>query len=86
MALVDIGLSGQEFGRNTHRTLGALMDRVKFNRQLEDFRAGQICSMIAASVGGTFSPADFFPGLRVKEAVDPKRVRAIFRDIQAMNR
>jgi hypothetical protein len=62
------------------------MDRVIFNRKLEDFRAGQICSIFAATVphdGRPLRPDDFFPGLRVKQQLSAAKVRAVFRAAQA---
>jgi hypothetical protein len=88
IALFDLGLSGLEFGRNNHRTLGALMERLKVRRVIEDFRAGQICSIIANSVprtGNALYPQDFFPSLHVpRTPLTPSQVRAKLRGIRSV--
>jgi hypothetical protein len=61
--------------------MGALVDRFEALRQIDDFRAGQICSLIANSMPGirrTFQPADFFPNLkRVERRQSPQEMFAI---------
>jgi hypothetical protein len=68
IARFDLGLSGREFGRLSYRTMDALLARYNLRRETEDFRAGQICAIVANCLaprkGRPHGPHNFFGSLK----------------------
>jgi hypothetical protein len=68
IARYDLGLSGHEFGRLSYRTLDALLARLNTHREMEDFRFGQVCAIVANGLlprkGRPHTPANFFGSLK----------------------
>ena len=61
MAIIDLGLSADQFWSLTPAQFEALTLAKRSSSRKEDLRFGLICSVIASVVGNKIDPIDFFP-------------------------
>ncbi len=85
VAIYDLGLSSNEFGRLTFRQFDHLVKRFSISIDRQEFRVAKLCSSIYNASGTKkldkteFSPEDFLPKKEIEQGNLLKKVEALNR-------